>query len=55
VIDFLEVHIIHYHWPDFNVADSAIVVGGILLFFDALFMGKEEAPVSEPVIRNHHG
>ncbi len=31
VIDFLEVHIIHYHWPDFNVADSAIVVGGILL------------------------
>jgi hypothetical protein len=26
-----------------------------LLFFDALFMGKEEAPVSEPAIRNHHG
>ena len=22
VIDFLEVHIVHYHWPDFNVADS---------------------------------
>jgi signal peptidase II len=43
VIDFLEVHIIHYHWPDFNVADSAIVVGGILLMVDALFGGKEEA------------
>ena len=42
VIDFLEVHIIHYHWPDFNVADSAIVVGGILLVFDALFSGKEQ-------------
>ena len=55
VIDFLEVHIVHYHWPDFNVADSAIVVGGILLFFDALFMGKEEGLVSEGVIRNHHG
>ena len=41
VIDFLEVHIIHYHWPDFNVADSAIVVGGILLLLDALF-GKQE-------------
>ena len=54
VIDFLEVHIIHYHWPDFNVADSAIVVGGILLLFDALFSGKEEAPVTEPAIRNHH-
>jgi len=36
VTDFLEVHIIHYHWPDFNVADSAIVVGGILLVLDAL-------------------
>ena len=55
VIDFLEVHIIHYHWPDFNVADSAIVVGGILLVFDALFSGKDVAPVSEPAIRNNHG
>ncbi|MGC2399298.1 MAG: signal peptidase II [Acidobacteriaceae bacterium] len=55
VIDFLEVHIIHYHWPDFNVADSAIVVGGILLFFDALLSGKDSAPVSEPAIRNSHG
>jgi signal peptidase II len=36
VIDFLEVHIIHYHWPDFNVADSAIVIGGILLLLDSL-------------------
>src|SRR5580704_887200 len=54
VIDFLEVHIIHYHWPDFNVADSAIVVGGILLLFDALFSGKEQAPVNAPAIRNHH-
>ena len=27
VIDFLEVHIVHYHWPDFNVADSCIVIG----------------------------
>jgi len=36
VVDFLEVHIGHYHWPDFNVADSAIVIGGILLLLDAL-------------------
>jgi signal peptidase II len=43
VIDFLEVHIVHYHWPDFNVADSAIVVGGILLLLDALFAGQEQA------------
>jgi signal peptidase II len=55
VIDFLEVHIVHYHWPDFNLADSAIVIGGILLFFDALLSGKESAPVGEPAIRNSHG
>jgi signal peptidase II len=36
VIDFLEVHIVHYHWPDFNVADSAIVVGACLLLLEML-------------------
>ena len=45
VLDFLEVHIIvgswNYHWPDFNVADSAIVVGGFLLFLDALRTSRE--------------
>jgi signal peptidase II len=41
VIDFLEVHIVHYHWPDFNVADSSIVAGGILLLLDALFSREQ--------------
>ena len=36
VIDFLEVHIHGYHWPDFNVADSAIVVGACLLLLEML-------------------
>ncbi len=43
VTDFLEVRIIHYHWPDFNVADSAIVVGAILMFFGALFTPQRES------------
>ena len=34
VVDFLEVKIFHYHWPDFNVADSAIVVGACLLLLE---------------------
>ena len=34
VIDFIEVHIVHYHWPDFNVADSCIVIGACLLFIE---------------------
>jgi len=41
VVDFLEVHIIRYHWPDFNVADSAIVVGACLLLLDALLPKKD--------------
>lgn len=36
VVDFLEVHIVRYHWPDFNVADSAIVVGACLLLLDSI-------------------
>ncbi len=36
VIDFLEVHIVHYHWPDFNVADSCIVIGACLLMIEVL-------------------
>jgi signal peptidase II len=34
VIDFLEVHIVRYHWPDFNVADSCIVIGACLLIIE---------------------
>jgi signal peptidase II len=34
VIDFLEVHIVHYHWPDFNLADSCIVIGASLLLIE---------------------
>lgn len=35
VIDFLDVHWYAYHWPAFNVADSAICVGVGLLLLDA--------------------
>lgn len=31
VIDFLDVHVHSYHWPTFNVADSAITVGSVAL------------------------
>jgi signal peptidase II len=42
VIDFFEFHIVHYHWPDFNVADSAIVCGGILLVLHSLVSARSE-------------
>jgi len=34
VIDFIDVHWYQYHWPAFNIADSAITVGVGLLLID---------------------
>jgi signal peptidase II len=34
VVDFLAVKIYHYNWPDFNVADSCIVIGAGLLLLE---------------------
>lgn len=48
VIDFIEVHIFTYHWPDFNVADSAIVTGACLLLLDSLFAHKSASPEPGP-------
>jgi signal peptidase II len=36
VTDFIEVHIYRYHWPDFNFADSCIVIGACLLVFEMM-------------------
>ena len=42
VIDFLAVRIYHYNWPDFNVADSCIVIGACLLLLE-IFRTPQEA------------
>jgi signal peptidase II len=38
VIDFLDFHAFGYHWPAFNVADSAIVVGAGLILLDSVVL-----------------
>lgn len=35
VTDFIAVYIGNYRWPDFNVADSAISIGLVLILFDS--------------------
>ncbi|MEQ8227323.1 MAG: signal peptidase II [Rhodospirillales bacterium] len=37
VVDFVDLHAGDAHWPAFNVADSAITVGAVLLVLDSLF------------------
>jgi signal peptidase II len=37
VVDFLDFYVSGYHWPAFNLADSAIVVGAILLTLEIAF------------------
>jgi signal peptidase II len=39
VVDFLDVYLGAYHWPAFNVADSAITVG-ITIFIAHVVLGK---------------
>jgi signal peptidase II len=42
VVDFIEVHILSYHWPDFNVADSSVVTGACLLLLSSFFEKKPQ-------------
>ena len=37
VVDFLDFYVRNYHWPAFNVADSAITVGVTIFIFHLLF------------------
>jgi len=40
VIDFIDLYLGAYHWPAFNVADSAVSVGAIFLAIGVLRTGK---------------
>lgn len=44
VIDFLDFYIGPYHWPAFNVADSAITVGTLWLAIQVLFRNPYRTP-----------
>ena len=40
VIDFLDVYVQTWHWPAFNVADSAISLGVVLMLLESFGLGK---------------
>jgi signal peptidase II len=46
VVDFIDVYYRDWHWPAFNLADSAITGGVILLLIDGLFLS---AAAKKPV------
>ena len=43
VVDFVDVHAFGWHWPAFNVADSAISVGAVILILEG-FIVREKRP-----------
>lgn len=43
VVDFLDFHAFGYHWPAFNVADTAICIGAGLLILESLFIREESS------------
>ena len=47
VIDFLDFHVAGWHWPAFNVADSAITVGVVLLLVHGLFFESSDGKIEE--------
>ena len=52
VVDFLLFYWKDWYYPAFNVADSFICVGAVLLVLDGLFQKKEPKPTDEPTTDN---
>ena len=52
VIDFIQVLILGWPFPSFNVADSAITVGAAFLIFDALFLSGRKQQTENEESRN---
>lgn len=47
VIDFISLHYSNYYFPAFNIADTAITLGAIILILDMLFLEGKRNPAKE--------
>ena len=43
VVDFLDFHALGYHWPAFNIADTAIFIGAAGIILESFFVKDETA------------
>ena len=43
VVDFIDVYYQQWHWPAFNLADSAITVGVAIIIIDALCEARKKS------------
>ena len=48
VVDFLDVYVGTYHWPTFNLADSAVSIGAVSLLIIGLLTPSSPSPASTP-------
>ncbi len=48
VVDFIDVYVGTHHWPVFNVADSAISVGAVLLALELMRGSRSATPSGSP-------
>jgi signal peptidase II len=46
VVDFVDLHAAGWHWPAFNVADSAITIGAILLIYEGFIHDERSRPTA---------
>lgn len=42
VVDFIQLYYQQWYWPAFNLADSAITIGAVMLIIDALWLSHDE-------------
>lgn len=50
VRDFIDVYVSTYHWPAFNIADSALTVGLFMLVLSSVFSRTEDGSINQPEI-----
>ena len=40
VVDFIDIYVSQYHWPAFNIADTAITIGAVILIWLTIITQK---------------